>query len=101
MHGTPSGTSANRIVFSIRPPVEGWQDETATRVRQKVEDETFMSYLVRAHGGDVSIGDEFEEFVSCGCGSPRDVLLRVEQVEGGSVLSEATEMTFTVSTTTD
>lgn len=100
MHGTPSGTSANRIVFSIRPPAEEWRDETATRVRQKVEDETFMSYLVRAHGGDVSIGDEFEEFVSCGCGSPRDVLLRIEQVEGGSVLSEATDLAF-ISPTTD
>ena len=101
MAETPSTVSANRVAFALRPPTGEWSEETATRVRRKVADGTFTTDLRRAHGGDVSPGDEFEEFVSCGCGSPRDVLLRVEQVEGGSVLSEATEMTFTVSTTTD
>lgn len=101
MHEMPSGTSANRIAFSLRPPAGEWSEETATRVRQKVEDGIFTSYLVRAHGGEISTGDEFEEFVSCGCGSPRDVLLRVEQIEGGSVLSEATDLAFTSSITDD
>ncbi|WP_175454506.1 hypothetical protein [Halopelagius longus] len=42
----------------------------------------------------MSVGDEWEEFVSRGCGSTRDVTLRVQSTEGGEVIGEETELVF-------
>lgn len=58
-------------------------------VRDELEDDSFRAYLGRAHDR-AEAGDEWEEFVSRGCGLPVDVQLRVERVEGGGHVDEDT-----------
>lgn len=64
------------------------------RTRDELESDTYRSYLRRARDGPVSAGDEWEEFVSRGCGSTRDVALRVEDVDGGEAVGEETAFEF-------
>lgn len=51
---------------------------------------TYRRYLRWAHAGPVDIGGGWEEFVNCGCANPEDVILRVEQIEGGSAIGSET-----------
>ncbi len=51
---------------------------------------TYRRYLRWAHAGAVVVGDGWEEFVNCGCASPEDVTLRVEDVEGGTAIGSET-----------
>lgn len=60
-------------------------------VQEGVTDETFLASFRRRHA-TVDEGETFDEFVSCGCGSPRDVTLRVTAVEGGHRLDGSTEV---------
>jgi hypothetical protein len=78
-------TTADRVTLSYP------KDE---QTRDELESDTYRSYLRRARDGPVSAGDEWEEFVSRGCGSTRDVVLHVETVDGGSVVGDATEFEF-------
>lgn len=77
---------ATRVTLSYAPPDE----KTATAIGA----DRFRSYLRRAHSGSVSVGDEWDEFVSRGCGTTRDVTLRVESTTGGEVVGEGTEFAF-------
>lgn len=61
-------------------------------VHDRIQERPFLSYLRRVHGGEVSVGDEWTEFVNCGCGTTTDVVVRVEAVEGGQVFGEETEI---------
>lgn len=59
-----------------------------------LETDRYRKYLRRAHAGPVAVGDEWTEFVSRGCGSTRDVRLRVEAIEGGGEVGEGTAFAF-------
>jgi hypothetical protein len=78
-------TTADRVTLSYP------EDE---RTRDELESDTYRSYLRRARDGPVSPGEEWEEFVSRGCGSTRDVVLHVEAVDDGSAVGPTTEFEF-------
>ncbi|WP_310732458.1 hypothetical protein [Halostella litorea] len=85
---------ADRVVLSFRAPdgdgSDGWWTPDAEWFREGLTEPTYRRYLRRAHAGPVSPGDEWSEFVSCGCASPADVILRVERVDGGSAVGADT-----------
>ncbi|SDR10075.1 hypothetical protein SAMN05216278_3622 [Halopelagius longus] len=74
------------MVLSFSPPDE--------RTADALDADAYRSYLRRTRSGPVSVGAEWDEFVSRGCGSTRDVTLRVESVRGGELLGEETELVF-------
>ncbi|MFW5934336.1 MAG: hypothetical protein ACOCQL_00630 [Halolamina sp.] len=82
---------AERLVLSFRSPEADPDDGTwwvadSDWLQENMNDSTYLQYLQRAHAGPVSVGEEWEEFVNCGCASPQDVVLRVEAIEGGSAI---------------
>lgn len=81
-----SSESASRVVLSFSPPDE--------RTADALDADAYRSYLRRTRSGPVAVGAEWDEFVSGGCGTTRDVTLRVESVQGGAVLDEETELVF-------
>ncbi|MDT3436697.1 hypothetical protein [Haloarcula sp. 1CSR25-25] len=88
-------STADRIVLSFAPTATGgdpWSGVDTEWIVDELRSDSYQQYLRRAHGGPVSVGEEWAEFVSCGCATPQDVLLRVERVEGGTVLDEATTL---------
>jgi hypothetical protein len=78
--------------------------DTADRVRVGYPDDgdtgaalrtdAFRRYLRVSRAGTVSVGDEWDEFVNCGCGTTRRVTLRVEAVEGGTAVGGETAFAF-------
>lgn len=78
--------TATRVLLSFAPPDE--------RTAEALDTERYRAYLRRAHSGPVAVGDEWDEFVSRGCGSTRDATLRVEDVEGGETVGEETAFAF-------
>ena len=86
-------TAADRIRVSYRPvDDDGDPTEEDDFLGKSVRADTFRTYLRRAHAGPVAVGDEWTEFVNCGCGTTEDVCLRVEDVVGGSRIDESTEI---------
>lgn len=87
---------ADRVVVSFRPPEtepdadDDWWSADTEWLQENLSERTYRQYLRRAHAGPVSTGDEWEEFVSCGCATPEDVVLRVERVDGGSAIAAET-----------
>jgi hypothetical protein len=87
---------ASRVLISFRSPETGaaesedwWIADSEWLAAQMTED-TYRRYLRWAHAGPVSVGQEWDEFVNCGCASPEDVVLRVERVDGGSAIGART-----------
>ena len=94
--GEPDDSAvASRVVLTYRPvdrnPDGAVDDEW---IRDELESDTYRTYLRRARGGPVTVGEEWEEFVSCGCATPQDVVLRVTAVEGGEGLGADTAIDF-------
>lgn len=85
-----TSAAATRVVLSYDPPDEA--------VGEKLEQETYRSYLRRARSGPVDPGDTWAEFVNEGCGTTQAVELRVESVEGGGTVAPDTEFVFRPST---
>ncbi|MCU4744147.1 hypothetical protein OB955_14855 [Halobacteria archaeon AArc-m2/3/4] len=87
---------ADRIVVSFRSPetepdeTDDWWIADSEWLQENMTKANYLRYLRRAHAGPVSVGDEWEEFVNCGCASPEDVVLRVEEVVGGSAIGSET-----------
>jgi hypothetical protein len=81
-----SETTADRVVLSVEPA----DDATAAAV----DADRYRAFLRRAHAGPVAVGDEWAEFVGRGCGSTRDVTLRVAAVEGGEEIGAETAFAF-------
>lgn len=81
---------ADRVLVSFRSPEtdpdanEGWFVADSAWLEENMSEPTYLRYLRWAHAGPVAVGDEWDEFVNCGCASPEDVVLRVERVEGGT-----------------
>lgn len=77
---------ADRVILEFSPTDE----QTADALRAG----SYRRYLKRTRKGPLHIDDEWREFVSCGCGSTRDVVLRVADFSGGIRLTEATDIVF-------
>ena len=79
--------TARLVVCSYPANLSAWG-------RSQLETDHFRAYLRRVHG-EAAVGDVWEEFVGVGCcGDSLDVPLRVERVEGGSVLGEDTTVEY-------
>jgi hypothetical protein len=86
-------TDADRVRVSYRPvDDDGDPIEEDDFLGRSLRADTFRTYLRRAHEGPVAVGDEWAEFVNCGCGTTEDVSLRVEGVDGGSTIGDGTEI---------
>lgn len=89
---------ADRVVVSFRSPEtdpdenDDWWIADSDWLRENMQESTYLTYLRRAHAGPVSIGDEWDEFVNCGCASPEDVVLRVEGIDGGTAIGPETSI---------
>ncbi|WP_201294037.1 hypothetical protein [Natronorubrum halalkaliphilum] len=86
---SPEHQPADRVVVSYPADLSDWG-------RFQVEKRSFRAFLrktrERARSGDV-----WEEFVGVGCcGNTLDVPLRVERVDGGSLIDEETEISYDV-----
>lgn len=86
MNDQHTGMDATRVIISFSPS----DDRTA----EALDARSYRSYLHRARQGPVTVGDEWEEFVSRGCGTTRDVTLRVESLIEGESIGEETEFVF-------
>jgi len=81
--------TADRLVVSYPADLSEWG-------RFQLEKPSFRAYL-RKTNDRVAVGDVLEEFVGVGCcGSNLDVPLRIEAVEGGSVVGEDTDIEYEV-----
>ena len=89
---------ADRIVLSFRSPETDddgtWWVADIDWLQENMNDSTYLQYLQRDHAGPVAVGEEWEEFVNCGCASPQDVVLRVEAIEDGSTIGFETTIDF-------
>ncbi|WP_123536562.1 hypothetical protein [Halosimplex salinum] len=77
---------AERVVLRYAPATDRVTEELATS--------RYSAYLRRAEDGPVAAGDAWDHFVSCGCGTTKDVTLTVDAVEGGDHVGADTEFTF-------
>lgn len=83
-HGATGVAAA--VVVSYSPSTD--------RVRRELTKPSYRGYLRKARKGAVATDDEWAEFVNCGCGTSRDVTLRVEDVDGGDRIGEDTDFEF-------
>jgi len=93
-----TSTVAERVTVSVAPAEDDdpWEHVDTEWLLGELRKDTYETYLKRAHEGPVAVGDEWDEFVSCGCATPQDVLLRVERVEGGTELGVETSLAIDV-----
>lgn len=77
---------ATSVVLSFHPPTD--------RAATELDAASYRSYLRRAHSGPVTESETWDEFVSTGCGTTEEVVLRVESVEGGTAIGEETIFEF-------
>ncbi|ADB59643.1 hypothetical protein Htur_0746 [Haloterrigena turkmenica DSM 5511] len=61
--------------------------------RRQLEKRSFRSYLHKTRD-EAREGDVWEEFVGVGCGTTRDVSLRVERVDGGAEITDETAIGY-------
>lgn len=78
---------ASSVTLSVAPA----DDED---VADGIAADSFRAYLRKAHDGPVQLGEEWAEFVNCGCGSRKDVTLRVVSITGGTAIGEGTEIVY-------
>jgi hypothetical protein len=86
MPGESGPDVATEVVVSV-PSVDD-------RTVQSIASPSYESYLRRARAGRVVVGEEWEEFVNCGCGTTHDLRLRVEALAGGDAIGEDTQFVF-------
>jgi len=85
--------AADRVVLRYAPVTD--------RVTEELSKPRYAAYLRRAKSGPVAVGDEWEGFVSRGCGATADVTLTVAGVESGDRVGEATEFELVPATGDD
>jgi hypothetical protein len=84
-----TGAPAERVVVSYPEDLSQWGRDT-------LDDGPFRAYLSKTLG-TVEPGTEVEVFVGVGCcGDTLDVPLRVEAIEGGDTVTEATAVEYEV-----
>ena len=74
--------------------VASYPEAAGERVGEALARASYVRYLRRARAGPVAPGDRWSEFVSRGCGAPRDVVLWVGRVTGPGVVGPATTFAF-------
>lgn len=78
---------ATRVVISYPADLSGWG-------RDQIDTPHFRAYL-RKTLGEVARGDAFDEFVGVGCcGNTLDVPMRIESVEGGTLVGSETAIEY-------
>lgn len=82
--------SADRIVVAVS--LQEQSVDRLARIRKELTRPVYQRYLKRAHAGSLSIGEEWDEFVSGGCASRLELRLTVEEVTGGNKLGMNTEI---------
>jgi hypothetical protein len=93
---SPVEDQADRVLVSFRSAetvpddTDDWWVADDEWLQENMTERTYRQYLRRAHSGRVAVGAEWDEFVNCGCASPVDVTLRVEQIEGGTAIGPGT-----------
>jgi hypothetical protein len=87
MSGRDTVEEASRVVLSYSPTDD---DDIAEGIAAS----SFRAYLRKAHDGPVQLGDEWAEFVNCGCGSTKDVTLRVQSLTDGDAIGENTDIEY-------
>ncbi len=86
---TAGAAPADRVRISYPADLSDWG-------RSQVETSRFRTYLRRVHDR-AAVGDTWPEFVGVGCcGGSLDVPLQVEAVDGGTRLTEETDIEFAV-----
>ncbi|OTF01770.1 hypothetical protein [Halorubrum sp. SD683] len=96
--GERATPEAARVVVSFRSPEtdpdgdDGWWVADSEWLQESMTEDRYRRYLRRAHAGPVDVGDEWAEFVNCGCASPEDVILRVEEIDGDAVIGPETSI---------
>lgn len=84
----PHSETATRVVVSHPSNLSKWG-------RDQLDGDTFRAYLRKVHD-NLEPGTVWEEFVDVGCcGDSLDVPLRVETVDGPSVMGPDTEIVYT------
>ncbi|MFB6146497.1 MAG: hypothetical protein ABEJ08_02300 [Halobacteriaceae archaeon] len=79
--------AAERVVVSYPADLSGWG-------QIRLDEPSMRAYLTRTHDA-AAPGEEWSVFLDVGCcGNTYDVPLRVERVEGGRRLTEATAVVF-------
>ncbi|WP_114579102.1 hypothetical protein [Saliphagus sp. LR7] len=87
---------AKQVLVSFRSPEtdpeqnDDWWIADSEWLQEGMMEHSYRRYLRWAHAGPIAVGDEWEEFVNCGCASPEDVILRVEDIEGGTAIGSET-----------
>jgi hypothetical protein len=87
---------ARRVHLSFRAPetdpdeADDWWIADSEWLQESMTEHTYRRYLRWAHAGPVAVGEEWDEFVNCGCASPEDVVLRLEAIEGGTAIGSET-----------
>jgi hypothetical protein len=84
---------AERVVVRYAPVTD--------RITAELAESRYSTYLRRTESGPVAAGDEWEGFVSRGCGATVDVTLTVEAVDRGDRVGETTEFEFVPATEGD
>lgn len=93
MSGDQASGSGSRVAGLVDVSVDHSAGDPAA-IRAALTRQEFCSYLRRVHAGPVTLGDEWMEFVSRGCGAPRDVTLTVTAVSDGDIVGPSTEFSF-------
>ena len=63
-------------------------------IAEGIDEDSFRAYLRKAHGGSVTLGEEWAEFVNCGCGTTKDVTLQVVSLTGGQAIGADTDVEY-------
>lgn len=84
---------ARRVTLRYQPP--------SRNLREELSRSSFVAFLRKAHEGEIEPGDEWEHFVSRGCGSPQNVRLEVQSLHGGDEVGDTTEFDFVPAINTD
>lgn len=84
--GNQHAPTATEVYLSLSPG----DDRTA----EALDTRPYRLYLHRTRGGPVAIGDQWNEFINCGCGTTRYVVLRVESITDGDSIGDETTFVF-------
>jgi len=92
--GASDDAVANRVALTVRAVGGAETGPGSERLVDAVSARSYRRYLGRARAGPVAVGEEWTEFVNCGCGTRADVVFRVVAVEGGERVGPDTAFAF-------
>lgn len=75
---------ADRVVLSY----------TGGAAVEKLRSRSYVRYLRQSKAGPVTVGDEWNEVVSAGCGRTREITLLIRAIDGPQQIGPETEFAF-------